>query len=308
MLAATTQPRPTRLRHGALIQTQRFLTLAEAARRIGCASVKMREILKQSGVEVACSGSGEPAQISPAVIEKIEVDRLDLMTTREAAFLLGIRRDRVPAAMRALGLAPDRRPAALLIPATTWPKGALRRSLAELAKGLPGQSPSATLLTFGDAAGRLVRLGLSWEHVCVRLVSGEAPAEAQDPRRRGLAGLLFRLKDIEGLVGQKLGLTITEAGVQLVINSELAHLLVRYRLLDVEATRRGRVVSQAAIDRFTATYVLPARLGLDIGQHRGWTAARLMAVGCLPVLGPAQGSRHLVFLRRDVMAVLETLR
>lgn len=307
VLSAESKPRPSRVRDGALAPAGGFLTLTDAARRLGCAFPKMAEILRRAGAQAVSSGSGEPIQISSAVIEQVEMDRLDLLTSREAALLLGIRRMRVPAAMSVLKLAPDRRPATLLIPAVTWSKAALSRSLDRLVKVLPERRPSATLLSFGNAAGRLVRQGEAWNEASARLLAGEVQAVAQDPRRRGLARLLYRLEDIEGLDRAKAGLTITEAGARLGINSELAHLLVRHSLLDVESSRRGRTVSEAAIDRFRETYVLPARLGLDAGHHKGWMASRLKAAGCEPVLGPAQGSRHLVFLRRDVLAILETL-
>ena len=297
---------PTRVRTGHFAQDAGTITLTEAGRRLGCSGPKLKEALRSAGYPVGTTGSGCPVLVPLATILGIEADRADLMDGREAARELGVGRPAFRAVTEALGIEQDTGPASLLLPGSAWSRKAMHRAVADRLPDAPSDKTVPTM-RFGDALGRLVRTGISREQACRHLLGGGLPSVGEDRRARGVGRLLYAREDVSRLFPD-LGVSVVEAGRLLGANSELVHLLVNSSLLRVGSGSRGRRVDQAAIDAFRETYVLPGQLGLDVGRHRGWTASRLLELGCRPVLGPESGSRQRVFLRSDVEGVVGRIR
>jgi hypothetical protein len=295
-------PEPTRMRLSYVTPGDRWITWTDAARRLGCSRARLEAALANAGVHLHKSGRGQPTLVPASTLEAIQVEAADLIGLRSLARELGVRRDRVCGVLEALDIRAETSAAAILTSTPTWSRKAVSDAIARRAEER-ASACSLPLLTFGKAAGRLVRLGLDWRAVCTALLGSAKPA-ALFGEGVGLRRLWYPKWEVEQLVPQGESFSVTEAAARIRVNAELGYLLVKFGLLRSELGPRGHAVTPEAIQTFLETYLLVGQLGLDHGHCRGWTSARLLAAGCKPVLGAAQGSRHMVFLRRDVESVL----
>ena len=296
------RPEPTRMRRSCVTPGDQWITWTDAARRLGCSRAKLEAALANAGIHLHKSGRGQPTLVPASTIEAIQVEAADLIDLRALARELGVRRDRVCGVLDALGIRAETSAAAILTSTPTWSRKAVSDAIARRGDER-ASAGSLPLLTFGKAAGRLVRLGLDWRSACTALLGSARPA-ARLGEGVGLRRLRYPKWEVEQLVPQGASLSVTQAAARIRVNGELGYLLVKFGLLRSERGPRGYAVTPEAIQTFLETYSLGGQLGLDHGHCRGWTSARLLAAGCRPVLGPAQGSRHMVFLRRDVEGVL----
>ena len=288
-------------------QDQSFVTVAEAARRLGIhPSILRRDI---AGGNLAATTRKMQSRclrvIEVAEVERYRNARENLLGTNDAQELLGISKHPFMKLVNAGLIKAVKGPRVDGSQHWAFKKQDIDEFIASLAKQATFCVELAEPVTFDKAVRRCTAKGLCIVDLIQGILGGELKALKRSKNVINFKDLFFNDADFRAFLYNekrtiKWAVTIREASRMLGLNEEATRNLVHKGFLETTSVpvdgRLRRQVSLDAIERFKATYVSASSLAACQNTSARSVVAKFKEVGSSPVTGPAiDGGRQYFF-------------
>jgi len=291
------------------------LSMAKAAKRVGVASVRLRNLAVKRGLfTLAPTGKGAPALLSEELVESLAAGLARHVTKQDAKRILGIGRHGIDSLLEA-GLvvpvdAPELRENAKY---AVTDLEALIQAVGKHAT-LTAESRPARSISLLRATQQLGPHGVGLDDFVRSAIAGDIVPVFVDSRRRGISRYLYSFDDVKRVAVAvttsqvKATMSVDAAAKRLGVKQEVAYHWARRGILEtvrVDAEREnGMRVTEQALEKFQAEYVTGTEVAAEMGMRARWVSVALERRGIRPVSGPSvDGGRQLLFRRADVIDV-----
>ncbi|MBO6577546.1 MAG: TniQ family protein [Thalassospira sp.] len=290
-------------------QDQSFVTVAEAARRLGIhPSILRRDIAEGSLAATTRQMQSRCLRvIEVAEVERYRNARENLLGTYDAQELLGVSKHPFMKLVNAGLIRAVKGPKVDGSQHWAFKKQDIEEFIASVTKQATYCRFADEPVTFGKALRRCTAKGLCIVDLIQGVLGGELKSQKRSTKVSNLKDLFFNDADFRAFLYNekrtiKWAVTIREASRMLGLNEEATRHLVHKGFLETTSVpvdgRLRRQVSLDAIERFKATYVSASCLAAHKNTSARSVVAELQELGTSPVTGPAiDGSRQYFFRR-----------
>ncbi|WP_292933154.1 hypothetical protein [Noviherbaspirillum sp.] len=290
-------------------ESQKYLPLTVAAKRLGIASVRLEELIAGGVIDGFVKPGGEKRDfvlVARESLPEVEAYLGDRIRRREASEILGISLKRVDQLVNA-GLIGSFRQVAGTLERIVFS----RRNLAEFLDALISNMHESSMTDKAISAHVIFKSHLSspaeFEKFVGALLSDVLSVVGVDQSIPGISGFLLPKKQFlswqEGLsTNSGGGITVVEAAVHLGVKEEVAYHLIRKGVLSSQVVLRGRrkchVISPINLDAFCKKYVSAAELALRWNTSSKTVIQILTEKHIAPVTGPGVDTCRQYFFNR----------